>query len=629
VKIILFFFLCSIFINFNSFCQIPYDTSVYSDVSVINGDTIVTLRSDLDFLKYSRQWNFDKAIKNISDPKYLDSGLNVNYYKAIFFSLLNKPDSAVYYMLLDNNNKYLIRNAQYFDSPDFYNCLNNSKYLTFMDSFFLNNIRYFKNPSLTKILYKIGLKDQAYYSYLKFIEKLLLDNKQIVIDSIWQIKTRLQNENELELKSIIFSDGWPTIEKVGFQASSYAFLVVQHSNNIQFQKIILDTLERYAFNQEVDINNFALLKDRYLLRTGRKQIYGTQVRKFDDGFTKLDRHISIDSIDFNRKIIGLRPLDEYLERFNIKPVTANYVVNPSFEIGAIAHKKLSSLDGYVFVGERDESFVMDLSLKSQEKLLKSCTSYCPDGQFVGSIYPCSKGNFHTNITGSFKETLKKGSKFVFSFYSNNCSMNPHPLYINVYFAKNYSVFDSYQYDIKDSLQFKLRYNSEWELYSDTLVMTEDCNYYTIGNLSRGKCLKVYENPEESGSIFYLFDDISMRALNSKQPEIQQFINNDYDSIKIRLYYNYNESIPIEWNELDNFLNEKVYDKIKVISYTDTIGSIQYNNSLSIDRAKMIKLYLEKHLDIIIPIEVVAANENNKYIRTRENRYSEIVFYKTK
>ena len=32
----------------------------------------------------------------------------------------------------------------------------------------------------------------------------------------------------------------------------------------------------------------------------------------------------------------------------------------------------------------------------------------------------------------------------------------------------------------------------------------------------------------------------MRALNSKQPEIQQFINNDYDSIKIRLYYNYNE-----------------------------------------------------------------------------------------
>lgn len=345
--------------------------------------------------------------------------------------------------------------------------------------------------------------------------------------------------------------------------------------------------------------------------SGRKQIYGTQVRKFDDGFTKLDRHISIDSIDFNRKIIGLRPLDEYLERFNIKPVTANYVVNPSFEIGAIAHKKLSSLDGYVFVGERDESFVMDLSLKSQEKLLKSCTSYCPDGQFVGSIYPCSKGNFHTNITGSFKETLKKGSKFVFSFYSNNCSMNPHPLYINVYFAKNYSVFDSYQYDIKDSLQFKLRYNSEWELYSDTLVMTEDCNYYTIGNLSRGKCLKVYENPEESGSIFYLFDDISMRALNSKQPEIQQFINNDYDSIKIRLYYNYNESIPIEWNELDNFLNEKVYDKIKVISYTDTIGSIQYNNSLSIDRAKMIKLYLEKHLDIIIPIEVVAANENNK------------------
>lgn len=622
-------FLCVVCINIGLYCQISYDTTVYSDISVINGDTIVSLRSDLDFLRNSKQWNLNEAIKNISNPKYSTSGLNIDYYKANFFSLLNMTDSAVHYILRDNKNKYLIRNAQYFDSPDFYNCLTNPKYLNYMDSFFLNNTRYYKNPSLAKSLYKVGMKDQAYYSYLDYVEKGELENKKFIIDSIWQIKSILQNENEIDLQSIISKSGWPTIDRVGYQASSYAFLVVQHSKNIQFQEVILDTLAGYATRHEIDINNFALLKDRFLLRTGRKQIYGTQLRKFDDGFTKLDRHIPIDSIEHNRTEIGLKPLDEYLKRFNMNPVTGNYVVNPSFEIGGEPHKKLSSLPGYVFIGDRDESFVMDLSSGSQEKLLKSCTSYCPDGQFVGSIYPCSKNNFHTNITGTFRETLKRGNRYIFSFYSNNCSMNPHPLYINVYFAKNYSDYDSYKDQIKDSLQFKFRYSSKWELYSDTITLSEDCNYYTIGNIANGRCKSVYENKNESNGTFYLFDYINMREANYKQPEYQNLRNSTIDSIKIRLYYDYNSAVPIEWKELASFIYGNVYNKIKIISYTDTVGSIKYNNQLSKRRAEIIRSYIEMYKKKNIPITIIAAGENNRFIQHSENRYSEITFYSTK
>lgn len=122
--------------------------------------------------------------------------------------------------------------------------------------------------------------------------------------------------NELRMKEIVTEIGWPTITKVGKDASYGAWLLVQH-HPLEFQLICLQMMEAAITANAVDINpqNIAYLKDRVLMRQGKKQIYGTQVMTAKNGKSYIFPIQDKELVDMRRIEIGLDSLTEYMKNF--------------------------------------------------------------------------------------------------------------------------------------------------------------------------------------------------------------------------------------------------------------------------------------------------------------------------
>lgn len=132
--------------------------------------------------------------------------------------------------------------------------------------------------------------------------------------TIWAAKPfePVRNRHCEAMKKIIQEYGWPTISKVGEQASNEAWLLVQHcDHDIDFQKKCLSLLKKEVAKDGVAKKNVALLDDRIRMNLRKPQLYGTQVI----GDFKRVRPYQIwkpENVDERRKRMGLIPLKDYL-----------------------------------------------------------------------------------------------------------------------------------------------------------------------------------------------------------------------------------------------------------------------------------------------------------------------------
>ncbi|NOX43921.1 MAG: hypothetical protein GXP19_09355 [Gammaproteobacteria bacterium] len=89
---------------------------------------------------------------------------------------------------------------------------------------------------------------------------------------------KIDDRNTKKIKDIVAGNGWPTKELVGVEGVSAAFIIVQHSLDLNFQESMLSNLGKsYERNEGISGQQLALLTDRVLLARGKKQTYGTQV----------------------------------------------------------------------------------------------------------------------------------------------------------------------------------------------------------------------------------------------------------------------------------------------------------------------------------------------------------------
>lgn len=105
------------------------------------------------------------------------------------------------------------------------------------------------------------------------------------------------------LKQIIRHYGWPGFDLVGTDGESYAFEVVQHSDDDRaFQKRCLPLIESAVKQGQAMLNDAAYLTDRILWGEHKPQVYGTQW------------HTPIEDpahVDQRRASVGLGPLAAY------------------------------------------------------------------------------------------------------------------------------------------------------------------------------------------------------------------------------------------------------------------------------------------------------------------------------
>jgi hypothetical protein len=157
--------------------------------------------------------------------------------------------------------------------------------------------------SISKELVRLGGEDQSLRQDLtpeKMQDTLLL-----------QEMLRGDSARTARLQYIIEEYGWPDSSRVGNDAASAAFLILQHSPNHEFQKRMMPVLERLAERGEVPRNDAALLIDRVLMHDSLPQLYGTQFQMVDGRLVLYEVQDEV-LLEERRKSMGLPPLEEYM-----------------------------------------------------------------------------------------------------------------------------------------------------------------------------------------------------------------------------------------------------------------------------------------------------------------------------
>lgn len=122
----------------------------------------------------------------------------------------------------------------------------------------------------------------------------------------------VDQDNYEWLKQTIAGHGFPTIEQVGKDGVSDAFLLVQHADNYpEFQETVLESLLPRLATAGIPKSAFAKLTDRVLTSRKKPQRYGTQFSRSKDGTFTLDPTEDRTHLAERRKQMNLMPLLAY------------------------------------------------------------------------------------------------------------------------------------------------------------------------------------------------------------------------------------------------------------------------------------------------------------------------------
>ena len=115
-------------------------------------------------------------------------------------------------------------------------------------------------------------------------------------------------EHTERMKEIISQIGWPTLSNWGVEAANDARMLIQHADHDPaFQRDCLELMKALP-PEELQLHNFAYLADRVCINEGRPQLYGTQLRKNEQGFYEPYDIDDIELVKQRRAAVGLELL---------------------------------------------------------------------------------------------------------------------------------------------------------------------------------------------------------------------------------------------------------------------------------------------------------------------------------
>ncbi|PQJ33023.1 hypothetical protein BST92_14310 [Nonlabens arenilitoris] len=121
---------------------------------------------------------------------------------------------------------------------------------------------------------------------------------------------QLHIKNADQLDEIINLIGYPTIEKVGQEASEAAWLIIQHAiSKPDFIKKCVQLLQHTDHNDTVKLN-IDYLTDRIAVFEEKQQLYGTQFDWDENGELSPQAFDDLNKVNERRKALGLHALEE-------------------------------------------------------------------------------------------------------------------------------------------------------------------------------------------------------------------------------------------------------------------------------------------------------------------------------
>ncbi|WP_316836009.1 DUF6624 domain-containing protein [Pedobacter nutrimenti] len=172
------------------------------------------------------------------------------------------------------------------------------------------------DTSLMATLDSIYNKDQS--TRIAYIKAKQRNESTALLDSLNSNMRSIDVQNLQKVNAIIKKHGWLGPQKVGVQASQALFLVIQHAD-LKTQEYYLPMIRAAEKNGETLSSNLAIFEDRICMRTGKKQIYGSQ------GFTDKETGnkyiypvIDVDNLDKRRETMGMPPMQEYSKGWDLE-----------------------------------------------------------------------------------------------------------------------------------------------------------------------------------------------------------------------------------------------------------------------------------------------------------------------
>lgn len=173
------------------------------------------------------------------------------------------------------------------------------------------------NLPLKEKLETIRMKDQMLRQLIGNVEeKFGRDSEEM--DYFWSLMNQQDSLNEIEVIKIIDEHGWVGTSEVGKTANSGLWLVIQHAPR-EIQEKYVPLLRESVKKGESKGSHLALTEDRILMRQGKKQLYGSQIKR-DQETGKFYLHPVEDPHTLNerRAALGMSPIEDYITRWNIK-----------------------------------------------------------------------------------------------------------------------------------------------------------------------------------------------------------------------------------------------------------------------------------------------------------------------
>lgn len=138
--------------------------------------------------------------------------------------------------------------------------------------------------------------------------------------------------NAATLQSIIDQIGYPTIKKVGEEASEAAWLVIQHAiSKPAFMKNCLVCLEEAAKSDHAYLTQVAYLSDRIAFFEDRPQLYGTQFDWDEHGQLSPHPYDDLDKVNARRKKLNLPDLTEQTKIIRERAIQENDTCPKDFQ----------------------------------------------------------------------------------------------------------------------------------------------------------------------------------------------------------------------------------------------------------------------------------------------------------
>ncbi len=147
------------------------------------------------------------------------------------------------------------------------------------------------------------------------LDSVAISDQRVRTDASASFREKVETdyENLSTVVSIIESCGLPGLDELTQSQFNAIWMALHHSPETQYMKEYFPLFKEAKSNGDMRPQDYATVRDRMLMRDGKPQIYGTQIRN-----GKLYNLSDPEYVNQRREEVRLGQIEGYLARFNIE-----------------------------------------------------------------------------------------------------------------------------------------------------------------------------------------------------------------------------------------------------------------------------------------------------------------------